>query len=179
MSLRHALLAALTTAALAPGLAACGDDDDEEPAAGGTGPAASATATEAETTDVPPEKDLDVKPTVEPPRGQPPKRLVKEDIVVGTGPAVSEGDLVTVHYVGVNYSNGQQFDASWDNGAPVQFQLASGRLIEGWVRGMQGMKVGGRRKLIIPPRLGYGAQGSGAIPPNETLIFVIDLKQIG
>ncbi len=124
--------------------------------------------------------DLTSKPEIPAPTGEPPTELVKEDIVVGKGRAAKEGDQVTVHYVGVNFSTGDQFDASWDGGAPATFQLAQGQLIDGWVQGMKGMKVGGRRKLTIPAELAYGAQGSPpAIPPNETLVFVIDLKKIG
>ena len=172
MNLRLLLLVALT--ALALGLAACGDDDED-------GGAAETTA--ARTEQAPPAEistNLEAKPEIAKPAGEPPTKLVKEDIVVGKGRAAKEGDRVTVHYVGVNFSTGDQFDASWDRGEPATFQLAQGSLIPGWVEGMKGMKVGGRRKLIIPPELGYGEQGSPpAIPPNETLVFVIDLKKIG
>jgi peptidylprolyl isomerase len=88
----------------------------------------------------------------------------------------SAGDRVTVHYVGVAHSTGEQFDASWDRGEPLSFQLGTGRVIAGWDQGLQGMKVGGRRQLIIPPGLAYGDRGAGnAIAPGETLIFVCDL----
>ena len=181
MSLRHLLLAALTALALA--LAACGDDDDD---GGGESAGTNASPAQTEEAAAPEEKaaeistNLEAKPEIGKPTGDPPTKLVKEDIVVGKGPAAKEGDTVTVHYVGVNFSTGDEFDASWDRGEPTQFPLAQGSLIDGWVHGMKGMKVGGRRKLIIPPELGYGAQGSPpAIPPNETLIFVIDLKKIG
>lgn len=176
MSIRLLLLAVLSSLALA--LAACGDDEEEtssdEPAA------------EQTTTTVAPEEpteistNLEAKPEIGKPTGEPPAELVKEDIVVGKGRRVKEGDTVTVHYVGVNFSTGDQFDASWDRGEPTQFPLQKGSLIEGWVQGMKGMRVGGRRKLVIPPDLGYGPQGQPpAIPPNETLVFVIDLKKIG
>jgi peptidylprolyl isomerase len=86
---------------------------------------------------------------------------------------------VSVQYVGVNFSNGQQFDASWDSGQPFEFPLGGGSVIPGWDQGVEGMKVGGRRELIIPPDLGYGAQGQPPdIPPNETLVFVIDLLDV-
>jgi peptidylprolyl isomerase len=177
MSIRHLLLAALTTLAL--GLAACGDDDEGNESSGtNASPAAPAETTEEKPAEV--STNLEAKPEIGKPAGDPPGKLVKEDIVVGKGRAVKEGDQVTVHYVGVNFSTGDQFDASWDSGAPIDFQLAKGQLIDGWVQGMKGMRVGGRRKLTIPPELGYGAQGSPpAIPPNETLVFVIDLKKIG
>jgi peptidylprolyl isomerase len=176
---RHAVLAALVTALLAVGLAACGDDEDK----GGSGDAAATTEEQAPTTTAAGPKDistnLETKPEIGKPSGEKPTELVKEDVVGGTGRAAKEGDTVTVHYVGVNFSTGDQFDSSWDRGEPATFQLAQGQLIDGWVQGMKGMKVGGRRKLVIPPELGYGAQGSPpAIPPNETLVFVIDLKKI-
>nr|WP_225955342.1 FKBP-type peptidyl-prolyl cis-trans isomerase [Kibdelosporangium phytohabitans] len=99
-----------------------------------------------------------------------------EDITVGDGPEAQSGHTVTVHYVGVSHSTGKQFDASWDRGDAFQFPLGGGRVIQGWDQGVAGMKVGGRRKLTIPPHLGYGARGAGAaIKPNETLIFVVDL----
>jgi peptidylprolyl isomerase len=171
------LLAALTALVLA--LAACGDDDDQGGAGTGTEAAGAPAVTSAPE---PPEisTNLEAKPEIGKPAGAPPDRLVKEDIVVGKGRAAKEGDSVTVHYVGVNFSTGEQFDASWDSGQPATFELREGQLIDGWVQGMKGMRVGGRRKLTIPPELGYGAQGyPPAIPPNETLVFVIDLKQIG
>ena len=116
------------------------------------------------------------KPDVGPIEGPPPADLVIEDIAEGDGPAAKSGDLVTVHYVGVAHSTGRQFDASWDRRDAFRFPLGGGQVIAGWDQGVQGMKVGGRRKLTIPPHLGYGAQGApGAIKPNETLIFVVDL----
>ena len=176
---RHALLAALLAVVLS--LAACGDDDENgESSSAGTNASPPAETTEQPGAETEISTNLEAKPEIGKPAGEPPAELVKEDIVVGEGPAVKEGDSVTVHYVGVNHSTGDQFDASWDGGEPITFQLAQGQLIDGWVQGMKGMKEGGRRKLIIPPELGYGAQGSPpAIPPNETLVFVIDLKRIG
>ena len=178
MPTRHALLAALIAALLALTLAACGDDDDGDESSGGETTTEQTTPEEAPSEEI--STNLDEKPQIGKPSGEPPTELVKEDIVEGKGKAAKEGDNITVHYVGVNYSTGDQFDASWDNGQPVTFPLTKGSLIEGWIQGIPGMKVGGRRKLIIPPDLGYGAQGSPpAIPPNETLVFVIDLKKIG
>jgi peptidylprolyl isomerase len=179
MPSRHALLAALVTGLLALGLAACGDDEKES---GSGDTAAATTETQGKEAAAAPTEistNLEAKPEIGKPSGDPPTELEQEDVVVGKGKAAKEGDTVTVHYVGVNFSTGDQFDSSWDRGEPATFQLAQGQLIDGWVQGMKGMKVGGRRKLVIPPDLGYGAQGSPpAIPPNETLVFVIDLKKI-
>jgi peptidylprolyl isomerase len=116
------------------------------------------------------------KPEIDFPGGEPPAELEITDIWEGDGPVASAGDQVTVHYVGVAHSTGEQFDASWDRGEPLSFQLGAGRVIAGWDQGLQGMKVGGRRQLIIPPGMAYGDRGAGnAIAPGETLIFVCDL----
>lgn len=116
------------------------------------------------------------KPEVDPIEGAPPADLVVEDITVGDGEEAKPGQLVTVHYVGVAHSTGEEFDASWNRKDTFSFPLGGGRVIAGWDRGVAGMKVGGRRKLVIPPHLGYGDRGAGgAIKPGETLIFVVDL----
>ncbi|MEV1287715.1 FKBP-type peptidyl-prolyl cis-trans isomerase [Micromonospora sp. NPDC049679] len=116
------------------------------------------------------------KPTVGPIEGAPPADLVIEEITVGDGPEARPGQVATVHYVGVAFSTGQEFDASWNRGEPFSFPLGAGRVIGGWDQGVVGMKVGGRRRLVIPPHLGYGDRGAGgAIKPGETLIFVVDL----
>jgi peptidylprolyl isomerase len=116
------------------------------------------------------------KPEVDFPGGEPPAALEVTDIWEGTGAEAKAGDTVEVHYVGVAFSTGEQFDASWDRGSPLQFRLGVGQVIQGWDQGVQGMKVGGRRQLIIPPGLAYGDRGApGAIAPGETLIFVCDL----
>lgn len=123
--------------------------------------------------------DTSTKPTVEVPEGPPPKTLQTDDIVEGDGPEAKPGDTLSMQYVGVNYADGKQFDASWDTGQPFSFQLGSGQVIKGWDEGIAGMKVGGRRELIVPPDLGYGAQGQPpAIGPNETLVFVVDLLDV-
>lgn len=119
------------------------------------------------------------KPVVTVPDGPPPSTLQINDVVTGTGPEAVAGHSVSVHYVGVSYSTKQQFDASWDRGQPFSFPLGGGRVIKGWDQGVTGMRVGGRRELVIPPALGYGDRGAGgAIKPGETLIFVVDLLAI-
>lgn len=116
------------------------------------------------------------KPAIGPIEGAPPPDLVVEDIVVGEGPEARPGQLATVHYVGVSFSAGAEFDASWNRGEPFTFSLGGGQVIAGWDRGVVGMRVGGRRRLIIPPHLGYGDRGAGnVIRPGETLVFVVDL----
>jgi peptidylprolyl isomerase len=116
------------------------------------------------------------KPEIDFPGGEPPAELEITDIWEGTGPVASAGDRVTVHYVGVAHSTGEEFDASWNRDEPLSFQLGAGQVIAGWDQGVQGMKVGGRRQLIIPPGLAYGDRGAGnTIAPGETLIFVCDL----
>ena len=153
---------------LALGLAACGDDSTT-----GSTEAATAAAESPGTAEK-------TKPTVTVPKGAPPKKLEVKDLEEGTGAEAKAGDEVTVQYVGVNYKNGKEFDASWDRGEPFPLQLGAGMVIPGWEQGIEGMKVGGRRELIIPPELAYGPEGSPpAIGPNETLIFVIDLLEVG
>jgi peptidylprolyl isomerase len=116
------------------------------------------------------------KPDVTVPDSAPPAELGVEDLVVGEGEEARAGQQVTVHYVGVAWSTGSQFDASWDRGEPFEFQLGRGQVIEGWDQGVQGMRIGGRRRLSIPPHLGYGSRGAGnAIKGGETLVFVVDL----
>jgi FKBP-type peptidyl-prolyl cis-trans isomerase len=119
------------------------------------------------------------KPKVEIPKGSLPKNVVKiKDLKEGKGPVAEGGDEVTVDYVGVLYKNGKQFEASWDRGESLTFQLGRSVAIQGWEQGLAGMKVGGRRELIVPPKLGYGPQGAASIPPNSALVYVIDLTAI-
>ncbi|MET9732348.1 FKBP-type peptidyl-prolyl cis-trans isomerase [Streptomyces sp. NPDC006458] len=119
------------------------------------------------------------KPEVDFPGGEPPKDLEIKDLWEGEGPEAKAGDTVAVHYVGVAFSTGEEFDASWNRGTPLRFQLGVGQVIPGWDNGVQGMKVGGRRQLIIPPHLAYGDRGAGdKIAPGETLIFVCDLVAV-
>jgi peptidylprolyl isomerase len=146
-------------------IAACG---------GGGGSSSSSEATSASS-----EESLETKPTVEVPSGPPPTQLETKELIEGDGAEAKAGDEVTVQYVGVNYKTGKQFDASWDRGEPFTFTLGAGGVIPGWEQGVEGMKVGGRRELIIPSELGYGASGSPpAIPPNEALVFVVDLVEV-
>lgn len=151
-----ALIAAALIALVAAG---CGDDDPGS----GTGGEARAAAGAA-------------KPEVEVPDGEPPKRLVVDDIVVGDGAAAQVGDELTLEYVGVNFGDGSEFDSSWDRGEALRFELGSETVIAGWEEGLEGMRVGGRRRLTIPPGLAYGKVGSPpAIPPHETVVLVVDL----
>ena len=175
-----ALLALVATVALA----ACGDDDDSGSGGGSaetsrqeSDPPSPETDTETEApADL---TDTSVKPVIDKPSGVPPRRLVKEDIVKGKGPGAKPGDTVIVNYVGVSFSTGEEFDASWDTGQPFPVQLGAGKVIEGWEKGLVGIKKGGRRKLIIPPEQAYGALGAPpSIGPNETLVFVIDALAI-
>lgn len=115
-----------------------------------------------------------------PPDGVPPTELEIEDLVVGDGPEATAGRDVDVHYVGVAWSTRKQFDASWDRGETFRFGLGQGQVIKGWDQGVAGMRVGGRRRITIPPRLGYGAAGAGGvIKGGETLVFVVDLLGVG
>ena len=183
--------AAVLLAAAAFGLGACGDDD--EPAVDNSVTPVETTpppAVTTETTTTPASgggktiqklvisKDLTKKPEIAKPSGEPPTKLYSRDIVVGKGKAAKPGDKVTVQYVGVSHSNGEQFDASWDAGQPFTFDLGAQMVIAGWDQGVVGMKKGGRRLLVIPPDLGYGAAGQGPIGPNETLLFVVDMEKI-
>ena len=145
-----AALAALT-------LSACGDDSN-----GGDGADGAAT-----------------KPKVEVPAGDPPKTLETKDLKEGSGEAAISGQKVSVQYVGVAYSTKKEFDSSWSSGRPFNFTLGAGNVIKGWDEGVPGMKVGGRRHLVIPPDMAYGPEGyPGVIGPNETLVFVVDLVSI-
>ncbi|MEU8963268.1 FKBP-type peptidyl-prolyl cis-trans isomerase [Streptomyces sp. NPDC048491] len=119
------------------------------------------------------------KPEIDFPEGEPPADLEIKEIWEGDGAVAKAGDFVKVHYVGVAFSTGEEFDASWNRGNPLEFKLGAGQVISGWDQGIQGMKVGGRRRLTIPAHLAYGDRGAGsAIAPGETLIFVCDLVAI-
>jgi peptidylprolyl isomerase len=123
--------------------------------------------------------DVGSKPEVTVPDGTPGPYLDITDLVVGDGAEATKGSTAVVHYVGVSHSTGRQFDASWDRGSTFEFPVGGRRVIAGWDQGVAGMRVGGRRQLVIPPHLGYGERGApGAIAPNETLIFVVDLVDV-
>jgi peptidylprolyl isomerase len=161
---RRPTLLALACAALLA-VAGCGGSDSEQ----------SASSSTPQVSDTP----ARTKPEVTVPKGKAPKKLVVKDLEPGTGATAKAGNQVTVHYVGVSKLNGRQFDASWDRGEPFTFQLGAGGVIQGWDQGVEGMKVGGRRMLVIPPDMAYGAQGSPpTIGPDETLVFVIDLLDV-
>lgn len=119
------------------------------------------------------------KPEIDAPDGPPPTELEVTEITEGEGAEATSGSTVSVHYVGVAHSSGEEFDASYNRGAPLDFRLGAGQVISGWDQGVQGMKVGGRRQLVIPPHLAYGDRGAGGvIKPGETLIFVVDLVDV-
>jgi peptidylprolyl isomerase len=173
MSRRH--LALTLTAALALAAAGCGSSDDNSSTTSSSA-AADSTTTQAAPTTAKPRP----KPKVKVPGGNPPKKLVIKDLIPGTGQAAKAGDPITVNYIGVNFDGGKMFDNSYDRGQPFPFQLGGGQVIPGWDRGLVGLKVGGRRELIIPPNLAYGPQGQPpTIKPNETLVFIVDLLSIG
>jgi peptidylprolyl isomerase len=174
------LLPALASAVL---LAACGGSSSkkDETAATPTKTAKpTATATAAPVGKVKVKGALGAKPkiVITPINATPPATLKIKDIAKGHGKAAKAGDTVTVQYDGVLYANGTEFDASWNRGQPFSFPLGAGQVIPGWDKGVVGMKKGGRRVLVIPPELGYGPSGSGPIPPNSTLVFVVDMLKI-
>jgi FKBP-type peptidyl-prolyl cis-trans isomerase len=160
----------------AAGVTACGSSSK----APGVEQAPSGGATQASIPTTPkPPPALAKKPVVTVPNTPAPTKLVTKDLVQGTGQAASQGKTVTVNYVGVLYKNGKEFDSSWSRNQPFTTALSPGSVISGWVQGLNGMKVGGRRELIIPPSLGYGKAGSPpTIPPNSTLVFVVDLLSV-
>ncbi len=159
--MRGILLIVGLCAALA--LAGCGGSDSSS--SGSTGETSS-------------EESIETKPVVEAPSGPPPKQLESIELIEGTGAEAKAGDEVTVQYVLVDYKSGKEIESSWERNEPFTFALGAGSVIAGWDQGVEGMKVGGRRELIIPPQLAYGAEGSPPIGPNATLIFVIDLVSV-
>jgi peptidylprolyl isomerase len=188
--MRRRSIGTLFALALAVGLAACGGSSTAPgvvpaPSAGATQASVTA-ATSTSTTPTPttptattpkPPSPLSKKPVVNVPTGAPPKSLVVKDLIKGNGPAAGTGSSITVNYVGVLYKGAKEFDSSWKTGQPfAPFKLGQGSVIPGWDKGLVGMKVGGRRELIIPPSLAYGKTGSPpTIPANSTLVFVVDL----
>jgi peptidylprolyl isomerase len=170
-------------ALVAAGLAGCGSSKapgiQPAPSAGATQAAITPTTSTTTATTPKPPSPLSKKPVVTVPKSPAPAKLVTKDLITGSGPTAKAGQTVTVNYVGVLYKNGKEFDSSWRRGQPTSFPLTNGGVIPGWVQGIPGMKVGGRRELIIPPNLAYGKAGSGsAIPPNSTLVFVVDLLSV-
>lgn len=119
------------------------------------------------------------KPEIDFPGATPPPDLIVEEVIVGDGTEATPGSTVSTHYVGVSWSTGEEFDSSWSRGGPLDFRVGVGQVIRGWDDGLLGMRVGGRRRLVIPPHLAYGERGAGqAIAPGETLIFVVDLVDV-
>jgi peptidylprolyl isomerase len=176
-------LTLVLVAAAGLGMAACGSSSSSSTT---TTSGASATTTSPSTASLGTISDpsaagtLGTEPTITVPPGAPPTQLESKDLIVGTGATAKAGDTVSVQYVGVAYSSGKVFDSSWSRHEPFQFTLGEGQVISGWDQGVVGMQVGGRRELIIPPNLAYGAQSPGAgIAANDTLIFIVDLQKIG
>jgi peptidylprolyl isomerase len=171
------LLISLLALVAAVALAGCGGSSSK--AAGvELAPSSGPTETQVPTTPKPPPA-LAKKPVVTIPTGPAPTKLVTKDLVVGTGQTVQPGQTVTVNYVGDLYKTGKEFDSSWKTGQPATFPLTAGGVIDGWVKGIPGMKVGGRRELIIPASEAYGKAGRPpTIPPNSPLVFVVDLLSI-
>jgi peptidylprolyl isomerase len=150
-----------------------GNENSADNALAQAGGKAAETSTTAKT---PTSGPLATEPKVTPPSGAAPSKLVVKDLIVGTGPEAKAGQTVTVNYVGVLFHGGKEFDASWKRNEPLTFPLGKGQVIPGWDQGVVGMKVGGRRELVIPAALAYGAKGSPpTIPPNAPLVFVVDL----
>jgi peptidylprolyl isomerase len=166
------LIAVLAAVLAALALAACGGDDDPAATQATEQPAPE---TETEAADL---TDTSAKPVIPKPSGSPPNKLQIEDIVKGKGRAAKNGDTVAMEYVGMAFSNGEEFGSSWEGATLPPFQLGTGSVIAGWDKGIAGMRVGGRRKLVIPPELAYGTAGQGPSGPNEALIFVVDLTKI-
>ena len=168
------LTAVLVTAAVA--VAGCGSSSSTQTADIPAGPAPSTPPPPKASSNL---KDTKSKPAIPTPTGKPPTKLVVKDIVQGKGQAAKKGDKLSMQYVGITFSTGKEFDASWDRGQPFDFQLGKGMVIKGWDQGLIGIKPGGRRELIIPAKLAYGAQGQPpTIGPNEPLVFVVDALSV-
>ncbi len=187
--MRKALTISAALIALATAVAGCGSSTaagvQTAPSGGQTAAAvtsassSSTTTSSTSTSTTPLPAALKTKPNVVPPSGPAPKKLIVKDLIKGTGPTATAGSTVTVQYVGVLYKGGKQFDASWNDGSGQPTSLPLSGVIKGWQQGIPGMKVGGRRELIIPSSLGYGAAGSPPkIPANAALVFVIDLHGV-
>ena len=167
----------MLTIAVCAGLAIAGCGGSSDDSSTGSNEATGSTESAPTATT---ESTAKTKPKVLVPKGDPPKKHEGKELEEGSGAEAKAGGEVTDQDVGVNYKNGKEFDASWDRGEPFSFTLGAGQVIPGWDQGVEGMKVGGRRELIIPPELAYGEAGAPpAIGPNETLVFVIDLLEVG
>jgi peptidylprolyl isomerase len=173
---RRLITALLLAGCLGGGVVACGSDDDSS---SGDTTTVSGPQRSAKDVDVGDATNTKAKPSVGVPDGKPPKKLEQVDLVDGTGAALKSGDKLKANYVGLAWSTGQEFDASWDRGDTIDLTLGKGDVIPGWDRGLVGMKKGGRRLLVIPPDQAYGEQGQQpTIGPNETLVFVVDAVKI-
>jgi peptidylprolyl isomerase len=183
--LTRAFLATLFVITLTP-LAGCGESSSSTPTSTGNDNSshnkvaaasenAGTTTATATTAPTPTTGPLSKQPKVTPPSGPAPTKLATKDLIKGTGADAKGGQTVTVNYVGVLYKSGKEFDASWKRKEPFSFALGNAAVILGWDQGVVGMKVGGRRELIIPPKLAYGPKGLGSVPPNAPLIYVVDL----
>lgn len=169
-----------------------GGSSSNETSAGGSGEATAASKeSKIPVKDAPPtrtEKEVEAEwdgkgllgPQPKPilPKGPPPDELVVQDLINGQGRTAHKGSEITVQYVGVNYRNGEEFDASWRYGKPFTFELGGGFVVQGWEEGLEGMEVGAQRELIIPPELGYGYRRQEGIPPGSTLVFLVDLLEV-
>jgi FKBP-type peptidyl-prolyl cis-trans isomerase len=174
--MRSRALIAVCALALATALAACGSSSKAPGIV--QAPSGGATSTTVNVPKVLPQ--LSKKPVVTVPKGPAPNHLVTKDLIQGSGPVVQPGQTVTVNYVGVLYKDGKEFDSSWKRNQPFTTALSAGSVINGWVKGIPGMHVGGRRELIIPASLAYGKRGQPpTIPPNSPLVFVVDLISVG
>lgn len=185
--MRGRLIALVAVAAV--GIGACGDDDGggdaslppaipaTPPAETTADPSTSTTGRAFDVDSIRVSEDMSEKPTITKPSGDPPTELVTKDVVVGKGAAAEAGDELRMHYLGALFETGEQFEASWDEGDPFSFTLGQGAVIPGWDQGIEGMRAGGRRLLVIPPDLAYGETGQGDIPPGATLVFVVDLLE--
>ena len=163
--------------ALAIAVAGCGGDSDSS--SGSTESSESTKAGESTKSSEPANTDTSKKPVVVVPKNISPKKYAYKEIVEGTGATAKSGDTVTVQYVGVGFDSEEEFDSSWSRNEPFIFTLGAGEVIKGWDKGVEGMKVGGRRELLLPANLAYGPAGSPPkIGPNETLIFVVDLLEV-
>jgi len=157
-------------------IAGCGSSSNSSSGESQASTSTASESTEAAPPSTPTSGPLSTKPHVTVPSGPPPTHLETKEIIKGTGPEAKSGDHVTVNYVGVLYDSGKEFDASWRRNEPFSFTLGAGEVIRGWDQGIEGMRVGGRRELIIPPDLAYGPSGRPpVIPANSTLVFVVDL----